>query len=84
MVFMVCLPLGMASTAHGQVYPVGVPSTLTASLGNSGGPVGVATDSNGNLYVVEHAPGGNNQAGEIVEVNAVTHVSSVIIGPRQR
>lgn len=80
MVFMVCLPLGMTSAAHGQVYPVGVPSGLTASLGNWGGPVGVATDSNGNLYVVEHAPGGNNQAGEIVEVNAVTHVSSVIIG----
>jgi sugar lactone lactonase YvrE len=69
----VCVHFGLASSAQGQVYPIGVQSTITPTAGNWGGPVGVATDSNGNIYIAEHS------ADEIVELNAVTHASSVLL-----
>lgn len=66
--------LGGVVSAHGlplpQVFPVGVQSPIGSTWD---GPVGVATDSSGNIYVAEHL--GN----DIVEVNAATHATSVLL-----
>src|SRR5271163_1885875 len=65
--------LGGAVSAHGlplpQVSLVGVQSPIGPATWN--GPVGVATDASGNIYIGEHT------GDDIVEINATTHATTV-------
>jgi sugar lactone lactonase YvrE len=66
--------IALCSAVSAQVYVGGVQSQIPATGSVVWtGPVGVATDSNGNIYVAQHT------AAQIVRIDAVTHATTVIL-----
>jgi hypothetical protein len=56
----------------GQVYVGGVQSQIAGSSWS--GPVGVASDTSGNIYIAQYSPDGS-----IIRIDARTHVTSTLI-----
>jgi len=67
------LSLSLAPAAMAQVTYGGIQSSLTPTTGSWSGPVGVATDTSGNIYI------GSYTSGYVTKINATTHATSTYI-----
>ena len=78
-VLLLAVLLGLSSQASAQVYVGGVQTQILNSSQISG-PVGVASDPSGNLYIVEHGATGSTYEGQLYKYNPVTKTGSVVYG----